>query len=62
MKEFEVVLDVLLVEELIADVEVPLDFVLVMVALVLVELVVENTESKIRCAILIYKKSKINYI
>ena len=54
MKDFEVVVDVLLVEELIADVEVPLDSVLVMVVLVLVKLVVENTEPKIRCVILIY--------
>ena len=54
MKEFEVVVDVLIVEELIANVEVLLDFVLVMVVLVLVELVVEKTESKIRCVILIY--------
>ena len=53
VKEFEVVVDVLIVEELIANVEVLLDFVLVMVVLVLVELVVENAEFKIRCLILI---------
>ena len=58
MTEFEVVVDVMPVGELIVAVEVPLNFVLVMIILVLVELVVVNTETRIECVILSYQKSQ----